>query len=111
MRRAPLDIDEPLTWTCAQSLHQGHESYLRCIAYVMEHRFTSEQSADFNAIQTAHEFRSTPHLDRVGEAELMEAHIRVDELLCDPPLGTRRIGARTHHTFEAFIEGDGEAST
>ena len=98
MRREPLHVEEArLGRAPAQALDEPEQGHLRRVRANRELRLGGEEPADPEAVQPAGETLVVPRLDRMGPAELVEPHVRVDHRVVDPSVRARRVGTAPDH--------------
>ena len=101
MLGAPLHVEQRHA-ALAHEIDEGHQRDLRRVALVVEHRLAGEHAADPDAVESSRQLAvAVEDLDAVRPSEVVQPLVGGDEVVRDPAVLPRRIGAGADHPGEA----------
>jgi hypothetical protein len=88
--------------------HASHQSDLVRGVAVVKHRLAGEETTDTDAVEAAGENAVVegPGLDAVSPAQVVEAAVRLADLVVDPTERAGRISAGVDHRVERAVDPD-----
>ncbi len=92
----------------AQPPHEVHKGHFRRVGRCREHAFAEEHAAERHAVKSSHQVVPVPSFHRVGQPEVVEFDVGLDNVVRDPRAFTvaRRMLTSANHLFKGPVQGD-----